>query len=267
MSKTPARSSSISVVKIGGSTLGSHDTSLDDIAALHGEGRRIVVVHGGGATISEWLDRHGVESRFVRGLRVTDEAALDVVVAVLAGVVNKHLVVELESRGASTIGLSGADGGILRAQRYDAELGYVGEVAHVDPKPILKIVDAGSICVMAPIAVEGDSGSVAAQLLNVNADTAAGVVAAALSAEHLVFLSDVPGVLDESGEIRPELTAAEAGALLEGKSITGGMIPKLHAAVGAAASGVSTFVADGRSAGALRKLIGGADDAIATRIS
>ncbi|MCH7698439.1 MAG: acetylglutamate kinase [Chloroflexi bacterium] len=267
MSKTSASSSGISVIKIGGSTLGNHDTSLDDIAELHGEGRRIVVVHGGGATISEWLDRHGVESRFVRGLRVTDEAALDVVVAVLAGVVNKRLVVELESRGSSAIGLSGADGGILRAQRYDAELGFVGEVAHVDPKPILKIVDAGSICVMAPIAVEGDRDSVAAQLLNVNADTAAGEVAAALSAEHLVFLSDVAGVLDESGQVRPELTAAEASELLGGESITGGMIPKLQAAVGAASSGVSTFVADGREAGALRKLIGESEHAVATRIS
>ena len=267
MPTTSAKPSGISVIKIGGSTLGDHDTSLDDIAELHAEGRRIVVVHGGGATISEWLDRHGVASRFVRGLRVTDEATLDVVVAVLAGVVNKRLVVELESRGASAIGLSGADGGILRAQRYDDELGYVGEVAHVDPNPIRKIVDAGSICVIAPIAVEGDDDAVAAQLLNVNADTAAGVVAAALSAEHLVFLSDVPGVLDESGEVRPELSAAEANALLEGESITGGMIPKLHAAVGAASSGVSTLIADGRPAGALRKLLGEAEDAVATRIS
>ena len=267
MSKTSATSSGITVVKIGGSTLGSHDTSLDDIAALHGEGRRIVVVHGGGATISEWLDRHGVESRFVRGLRVTDESALDVVVAVLAGVVNKHLVAELGSRGARAIGLSGADGAILRAQRYDAELGYVGEVAHVDPKPMLKIVDAGSICVMAPIAVERDRDSVAAQLLNVNADTAAGEMAAALAAEQLVFLSDVPGVLDERGELRPELTAAEANELLAGESITGGMIPKLQAAVRAASAGVSTFVADGRRAGALRKLIGESEGAVATRIS
>ena len=96
MSKTSTRSSGISVIKIGGSTLGSHDTSLDDIAALHREGERIVVVHGGGATISEWLDRHGVETRFVHGLRATEEAALDGVVAVLAGVVNKPLGAELE---------------------------------------------------------------------------------------------------------------------------------------------------------------------------
>ena len=98
----------ITVIKIGGSTLGNHDTSLDDIAALHAGGRRFVLVHGGGATISEWLERHGIESRFVRGLRVTDAATLDVVVAVLAGLVNKRLVAELLSRGARAVGLSGA---------------------------------------------------------------------------------------------------------------------------------------------------------------
>src|SRR3990170_6707275 len=107
--------SQITVVKIGGSTLGRHDASLDDIAALHAEGRRLVVVHGGGATISAWLDKHGVQSRFVRGLRATDAAALEVVVAVLAGLVNKQLVAELEARGARAMGLSGADAAILRA--------------------------------------------------------------------------------------------------------------------------------------------------------
>jgi acetylglutamate kinase len=265
----PKKSASpeINVVKIGGSTLGNHDTSLDDIVELHGEGHRIVVVHGGGATISEWLDRHGVETRFVRGLRVTDEATLDIVVAVLAGVVNKHLVAELQSRGASAVGLSGADGGIMRAQRYDSDLGYVGEVSYVDPNLILNIADAGSIAVMAPIAIEGHSDGVAAQLLNVNADTAAGEVAAALSAERLVFLSDVPGVLDASGRIQPELTVEDASELLGGRTITGGMIPKLKAAIAAASAGASTFITDGREAGALRKLIGEIDGVLATRIS
>lgn len=259
--------SAVTVIKIGGSTLGSHDTSLDDIAALHAEGRRIVVVHGGGATITEWLDRHGVESRFVHGLRATDAAALDVVVAVLAGVVNKHLVAELASRGASAVGLSGADGGILRARQYDEELGFVGEVTHVDPRPLQQIVDAGSIAVMAPIGIQGDTAGVAAQLLNVNADTAAGAVAAALEAERLVFLTDVAGVLDEAQELRPELTAAEAEELLEGESVSGGMIPKLRAAIRASTAGVSTLIADGRQEGALKRLLTDAADAAATRIS
>jgi len=266
MAKASATSSGISVIKIGGSTLGSHDTSLDDIAALHADGEGFVVVHGGGATISEWLDRHGVETRFVHGLRATDEAALDVVVAVLAGVVNKHLVAELESRGARAVGLSGADGGLLRARCYDEDLGFVGKVAHVDPAPLLSIVESGAIAVMAPIAVEGDSGSVSAQLLNVNADTAAGEVAAALSAERLIFLTDVAGVLDGDGSLQAKLSASEAERLLEGDSITGGMIPKLQSAVKAASSGVSTLVADGRQEGTLRALLREPDTATATHI-
>ena len=266
MSQTSARSSGISVIKIGGSTLGSHDTSLDDMAALHAEGERIVVVHGGGTIISEWLDRHGVETRFVHGLRATNEAALDVVVAVLAGVVNKHLVAELESRGARTIGLSGADGGLLRAQRYDVELGFVGKVAHVEPAPLLNIVESGAIAVMAPIAVEGDADTISAQLLNVNADTAAGEVAAALHAERLIYLTDVAGVLDREGNLQPRLSTTEAKLLLEGETITSGMIPKLESAVRAASAGVSTLVADGREEGALRALLREPDTATGTRI-
>ena len=259
-------SGGISVIKIGGSTLGNHDTSLDDIAALHAEGERIVLVHGGGAMISDWLDRHGVETRFVHGLRATDEAALDVVVAVLAGVVNKHLVAELGSRGARAVGLSGADCGLLRAQRYDAELGFVGKVAHVDPSPLLDIIERGAIAVMAPIAVEGDAGAVSAQLLNVNADTAAGEVAAALPAERLIYLTDVAGVLDGEGNLQAKLTTDEAKLLLDGETISGGMIPKLESAVKAASAGVVTLVADGREKGTLRALLGDPETAVGTRI-
>src|SRR3990170_5693154 len=142
--------SQITVVKIGGSTLGRHDASLDDIAALHSEGRRFVVVHGGGATISEWLDRHGVQSRFVRGLRATDAAALEVVVAVLAGLVNKRLVAQLQARGANALGLSGADGALIRARRYDPELGFVGEITAVDAEALAAMAER-AVVVLAPI--------------------------------------------------------------------------------------------------------------------
>jgi len=249
------------VLKLGGSTLGSHDTSLDDIAALHREGRRFVVVHGGGATITEWLERHGVESRFVRGLRTTDERALEVVVAVLAGLVNKQLVAALEARGARAVGLSGADGAILRARRYDPELGYVGEVAAVDADALRRVVEGGAVCVLAPIAVEDADGILEPQLLNVNADTVAGELAAALGAERLVFLTDVPGVMDASGAVRPRLSADEARALLANGAATGGMVPKLEAALVAAAAGVATHVVDGREEGALRALLTGASAA------
>ncbi len=247
----------ITVVKIGGSTLGQHDTSLDDIAALHAEGRRLVVVHGGGATISEWLEKHGVESRFVRGLRVTDAAALDVVVAVLAGLVNKRLVAELEARGARAIGLSGADRALLRARRYDPELGFVGEIVAVDADA-LRASAGDAIVVLAPIALEVEGESIHPQLLNVNADTVAGEVAAALPAERLVFLTDVPGVMDAGGAVRDQLGPAQARELVDGGAVTGGMVPKVEAALRAAEAGVQTVVADGREAGALRAAVVGA---------
>lgn len=252
----------IHVIKIGGSTLGSHDTSLDDIAALRADGHRLVLVHGGGATITEWLKLHGVRSRFVRGLRVTDEATLDVVVAVLAGLINKRLVAELSARGARAIGLSGVDGAVLQARRYDAELGFVGEVTAVDATAVRSVVEDGAVAVVAPIAVEavgtGDGGP-RAQLLNVNADTAAGELAAALNAEHLVFLTDVPGVNDVSGSVAATLTPAQARELIEERVASGGMIPKLEAALSANSSDVTTIIADGRESGALRTLL--ADEA------
>ena len=244
------------VIKIGGSTLGRHDTSLDDIAALHAEGRRIVVVHGGGATISEWLDRHGVASRFVRGLRATDERALDVVVAVLAGLVNKQLVAQLQARGARAIGLSGADGAVLRARRYDPKLGYVGEIVAVDGEALQSIA-AGAIAVLAPIAIEIEGDALRPQLLNVNADTVAGEVAAALRARLLVFLTDVPGVMDAAGAVLPQLDAAQAGELLAAGTVAGGMVPKVEAALCAAEAAVPTVIADGRLAGTLRSAVAG----------
>ena len=241
------------VVKIGGSTLGQHDTSLDEIAALHAEGHKLVVVHGGGATISEWLERAGVPSRFVRGLRITDEATLDVVVAVLAGFVNKRLVAELEARGARATGLSGADGAIIRARRYDPALGFVGEIVAVDADALRAAVQ-DAVVVLAPIAIEVDG----AQLLNINADTAAGEVALALHAERLVFLTDVPGIMDASGAVLSSVGPGEARELLEGGAVSGGMIPKLEAGLRAAAAGVPAAIGDGRQPGALRSLLDGA---------
>ena len=258
----------LTVVKIGGSTLGAHDTSLDDIAALREEGHAFALVHGGGATISEWLERHDIEARFVRGLRATDGRTLDVVVAVLAGLVNKRLVAELEARGARAIGLSGVDGALLRARRYDAELGFVGEIVEVDVDALRVVVGSGAVAVLAPIAIEVEGEALGAQLLNVNADTVAGELAAALSAERLILLTDVPGVQDD-GAVYARLTTSEARELLERGVVSGGMIPKVEAALRAAESGVPTTILDGREAGALRSLLDAkeGDEKAGTRIS
>jgi acetylglutamate kinase len=237
------------VVKLGGSTLGAHDTSLRDIAAARRDGKQIAVVHGGGAQVSDWLKRTGVQARFVRGLRVTDAATLEVVVAVLAGLVNKHIVAELSALGAPALGLSGVDSMILQARRYDEELGYVGKIHRVNPSAVEELLRLGHLPVIAPIAVDtGDAGS---QLLNTNADTAAGEIAAALHAAQLVFLTDVPGVLDEQGALISQLTPESAGVLIASGVAAGGMIPKLEAAARAASAGCTTRIIDGTQSGAL----------------
>ncbi len=244
------------VVKIGGSTLGAHDTSLADIAAARRDGGGIVVVHGGGATISAWLGRSGIQAKFVRGLRITDAATLEIVVAVLAGVVNKQLVAQLGALGAPAIGLSGADSLILQARRYDDELGFVGKVVRVNPYPIEELLRLGYVPVIAPIGIEVEDGT-AAQLLNTNADTAAGELAAALHAETLVFLTDVAGVLDRERRVMPHLSVEQAQALIAEGIAAGGMIPKLEAAVRAASAGCPARIVDGTQSGALAAALSG----------
>jgi acetylglutamate kinase len=239
------------VVKLGGSTLGAHDTSLADVALLQRLGVRVVVVHGGGAAISDWLKRIGLEARFVRGLRVTDTPTLEVACMVLAGKVNKELVSQLLALGAPAVGLSGADGGLLRARLRDPELGFVGEVTAVHAAPLRALLDAGFLPVVAPLAVS-DEG----QLLNVNADTAAGDVARGLAAERVVFLTDVPGVVGGDGRMLPRLTPSDVQALIASGVIHGGMIPKVEACLHALRGVRAAQIADGRAAhGLLRALL------------
>jgi acetylglutamate kinase len=249
--------SDILVAKIGGSTLGSHDTTLQDLVELQRRGLRPVVVHGGGATISEWLDRHNVPTRFQRGLRVTDAEALKVVVAVLAGLVNTELVASLQAMGGRAAGISGADGGLLRARLLDQQLGFVGEIMEVDTGPLRLLINDGSIPVIAPIAVRWDGGRPTGQLLNVNADTVAGAVAAALGAGRLAFLTDVPGVRSEEGDTLKRVSRADAERLKETEVIEGGMIPKVEACLTAGDEGCASVVLDGRTEGALLSLVEG----------
>jgi acetylglutamate kinase len=245
------------VVKIGGSTLGCHDTTLADVAELAKRGQRPVVVHGGGALISDWLNRLDVPTRFERGLRVTDAAALDVVVGVLAGVVNKRLVAALAALGVRAVGLSGADGGILRCRIADEALGFVGDVECADGGPVLELLEAGVVPVIAPVGMLYENGRATGQLLNINADTAAGAIAAALSAGWLVFMTDVPGV-QADGEVLDALGEREAKSLIESGVIEGGMIPKVEACLTAARAGARSVIVDGRQEHLLLGLIDGA---------
>lgn len=247
----------ILVAKIGGSTLGSHDTTLDDLAELQRRNVPCVVVHGGGALISEWLKRQGVPTRFERGLRVTDAETLRVVVAVLAGLVNKELVASLIERGAKAIGLSGADGGLLHGRIADEALGFVGDITAVDAEPLQRLLSDGVIPVIAPIALQWDGGRPTSQLLNTNADAAAGAVAAVLGARWLAFLTDVPGVKSD-GEVLAALAPARAEELMTAGVIEGGMIPKVGACLRAALAGSTSVIVDGREEHVLLRVVGGA---------
>ncbi len=247
------------VIKIGGSTLGSDDTSLEDVVALHRAGERVAVVHGGGAMITDWLTKMAIESTFVDGLRSTNEDALRVVVGVLRGVVNAQLVGEIVALGGRAVGVCGVDGGCIRAERYDDRLGYVGRVTSVDGAFIEGLLDAGFVPVIAPIGFEAPN-----QPLNINADTVAGEVARAIHADSLTFLTDVDGLLDGSQSLIPEVDAAGADALRAEGVLSGGMIPKIDACFRAAEVGVRALIANGTQPGTLRRIVAG--EAIGTRI-
>jgi len=237
------------VIKIGGSTLGEADTTFRDVAELAKRGEVPVVVHGGGAEASRWLEAMNIPSRFERGLRVTDENVLPVVVAVFAGLVNKRIVAAINAAGASAVGLCGADGRTLECRLADPELGFVGEPVAVHPEAILALHGAGIIPVIGPIGCVPGEG--ADQLVNINADTVAGNIAAALGASRLVFLTDVEGVRGGDGEVIRSLSEAKARELIADGTIAGGMIPKVEACLHALALGVPVQVVDGRSSGML----------------
>ena len=253
------------VVKIGGSTLGSHDTTLHDLIELQRQGVNSVVVHGGGKIISDWMAKQGVMPRFVRGLRVTDGPSIDIVVAVLTGLINKNLVASMVELGARSIGLSGADDGMLRANVRDPELGLVGDITDVNTDPIKAVLDSGCIPVIAPVGVKPvEDGESSPTLLNINADTAAGEIAAALNASRLVFLTDVQGVLDTTRRLIPRLTERQARGLISSNVAAGGMIPKLEACLTALHSGGVSHIIDGREPSALIDVVSGAT--LGTRI-
>ena len=184
----------IIVIKIGGSTLGNHDTTLEDLVELQKQEMSLVVVHGGAKMTSEWLARLGISTSFVQGLRVTDAETLKVVAAALGGLVNKELVVAIQALGGKAIGLSGCDGNLLWATIKSPELGYVGEVATVDPSPLKLLLEAGYMPVVAPISFGSVEGRTT--LLNVNGDAAAGEilrVAGIGIASSVLFLHAPPG--------------------------------------------------------------------------
>ena len=242
------------VVKIGSVALSPEDTSIDDIVALQKQGRQIIVTHGGGKLISKWLEKQGLATRFVHGERVTDQASLEVVIAVLAGLVNKEIVSSIQNRGGQAIGISGIDGGLIQANIKNTELGYVGTITKVNTAPLEVLLEAGYIPVVSPISLH-PVPEAREMGLNINADDVAAEIAAAVGAERLIFLTDVAGVCDPSGKLLPQLSTEEAEALIASGVASGGMIPKIKACLKALAGTATACIIDGRQPRALLREI------------
>ncbi len=239
------------VVKIGGATLGSHDTALEDIVELQKQGKSLLVVHGGGKLITEWLVKQGVPTSFIRGERVTDKPTLEVATAVLAGLVNKDITSEINALGGKAAGISGVDGSIIEGEIREKEKGYVGAVTKVNTAVIDALLGSGFIPVVSPIGMNSVIQDGEPVTLNYNADVIAGEIAAALNAEMLIFLTDVDGISNEEGRVLSKLTADEARALIDSGIASGGMIPKINACLKALTVKALTRIIDGRQSHAL----------------
>ena len=246
------------VVKYGGHAMGDPELARDfaeDVVLLKAVGINPVVVHGGGPQIGNMLKKLGVESRFVDGLRVTDKATAEVAEMVLSGAINKQLVGWIAGAGGKAIGISGKDGGLVTAAKVSRttrdpdsqieqviDLGFVGEPETVDTSVIETICAAGMIPVIAPIAPGADG-----ETYNINADTMAGAIAAALGAARLFLLTDVAGVLGKDGNLLTDLTPRDIARLQADGTISGGMIPKLETCIHAVEAGCeAAVVLDGR---------------------
>ncbi len=250
------------VIKYGGHAMDKEDLrnhfaqSLVNLSkGAAGKPMRFAIVHGGGPHITGMLQRLHIESRFEQGLRVTDDATMDVVEMVLCGHVNKALVTYIQQAGGSCMGISGKDGALFSARVLRPELGRVGEITHVDTRPVTCLWEGGFTPIIAPVAM-GASG----ESLNINADTAAGALAGGLSADYFVLVSDVPGVLNAQGVLLPSLSRTDVDALKADGTIHGGMIPKVDACLHALHAGChKALILDGRSQASLeRYLVDGA---------
>jgi acetylglutamate kinase len=245
------------VIKIGGSTLGEHDTTVLDLVELQKRGDPVVVVHGGGKVITDWQEKLGIRANFVRGKRVTDKPSLDVAVSVLAGLVNKELTASINLAGGRAVGICGVDGALIEGSIENAELGYVGKIERINTGVVTVLMDGCYIPVVAPIGLLKSGNESAVHTLNINADTVAGELAAVLKATMLVFLTDVEAVRDSAGKPISSLDRVSAAALVKSGVAAGGMIPKLEACLRSLQGGATAHIIDGRREHALIGLVDG----------
>ncbi len=239
-------SGAIVVIKFGGNAMGDEEAMAEfarDVVLMKQVGVNPIVVHGGGPMINEMLTRLGIKSEFVRGKRVTDKATVQVVEMVLTGLVNKRIVQAIMDEGGRAVGLSGKDDDMMVCVADDPELGFVGRPVEMNVQVLRDLFTAGIIPVVAPVA----TGMADNETFNVNADTAAGAIAGALKADRLLLLTDVAGVMDESGTVLTELTPQQIRDMIASGVIAGGMIPKTETALAALEQGVrAVAILDGR---------------------
>jgi acetylglutamate kinase len=249
------------VVKLGGSIFDSRDTTIEDVVCLQKQGLPLVLVHGGANIVTRWLERQEKTTQFFEGERITDKAGLDMVTAVLAGLVNKEITAAIIAAGGQAVGISGVDGALIQARIRNQKMGYTGNVVRINQAPLVALMDAGFIPVVAPVSLYSFGRPEGAPLLlNVNGDTVAGEIAAAISAEKLVLLTDVNGIRNGAGELVPALSPVEARALLDSGVVQGGMIPKIRACL-RATSDTSTvcIIIDGQQPHALLRAVEAGD--------
>jgi acetylglutamate kinase len=246
------------VIKLGGSIIDSKDLAVADILRLSETGYRVVLVHGGAKLVTKWMADQGVTAEFYQGERITDAKSLSVVTAVLAGLANKETTAALIDAGAKAAGVSGVDGSLIEGRVRDPKLGFLGDVAKVNPQVLEALLDAGFIPVVAPVSLNSKGRNPGdTLLLNINGDTVAGEIAAAMRVENLVFLTDVDGIKDASGNILAEITPEQVEELLSSGVAYGGMIPKLRACLRASREGTICRIVDGRIPHAIIDAIGG----------
>ncbi|MBQ6951949.1 MAG: acetylglutamate kinase [Clostridia bacterium] len=241
-------SNKVVVVKYGGNAMINEQLKqqvMEDIVLLWLIGVKVVLVHGGGPEISDLMKRLGKESKFVDGLRVTDEETVDIVQMVLAGKINKTLVNLLEMKGGKAMGISGMDGRLIEAKMKDERLGYVGDITKVHINPVLDLLEKGYIPVVSTLGCDRQGHA-----YNINGDTAAAYIAGALQAERLIMMTDIAGILrdkDDPASLIPEINLSEAENLYKEGVISGGMIPKVECCVTAIKQGVKkVIIMDGR---------------------
>ena len=238
----------IVVIKYGGNAMINEDLKMqvmEDIVLLWLIGVKVVLVHGGGPEINDLMNRLGKKAEFVDGLRVTDKETVDIVQMVLAGKVNKTLVNLLEMKGGRAMGISGMDGMLIESKIKDERLGYVGEITKINIAPVTDLLEKGYIPVISTVGCDREGNT-----YNINGDTAAAHIAGALSAERLIMMTDIAGVLrdkDDPSSLIPEITVSDAEKLKVEGIISGGMIPKVDCCVEAIREGVeNVIIMDGR---------------------